>query len=316
MRNVFTIASLSQTTTSEPPRSLRRRWAPISTPRLDESMNVVPVRSTTTLLRPASIGADTRCLNSGAVNRSISPVTATMWVSLSTCRSLIAKSIAMSGYLMPGPSRSESSPVRVREPDEQELSIALGCDGKLVRELLDHVADAGHRGVHDQRLASALAQRADPQEKRTVARVERDIDVVVDAVGGSAGGDQVGHQHGVVEPVEREIGARGEHADHAAQDGTHQGPGGDRDCRRRLEAPHASPSRGRQRNDMAMRLPRTGCTSRSIESASAAISGSPTPGPPESALGPRPCPRSLTTSSSRSPSGRISTSIGPSSSPR
>src|SRR5687768_2846662 len=259
MRNVLTIASLEHTITSEPSSRRSRRWAPISTPSDDESMNVVPVRSTTTLLRPASIGADTRCLNSGAVNRSISPVTATMWVSVSTCRSLIAKSIAMSGYVMPGPSRSESSPVRVREPDVEELSIALGRDGKLVRELLDNVADARHCGVHDQRLAPALAQRTDPQQKRTVTRVERDIDVVVNAVGGSAGGDEVGDEHGVIEPVEREIGARGEHADHAAQDGAHQGAGRDRDGRRRLEVPHASPSRGRQRNDMAMRLPRTGC---------------------------------------------------------
>ena len=45
--------------------------------------------------RPASIGADIRCLNSGAVNRSISPATATTCVSSSTLRSAISKSIAI-----------------------------------------------------------------------------------------------------------------------------------------------------------------------------------------------------------------------------
>ena len=60
---------------SLPPRAFSRRCAPISTPRLEESMNVVSVRSTITCSTPAAIGAITRCLNSGAVNRSTSPLT-------------------------------------------------------------------------------------------------------------------------------------------------------------------------------------------------------------------------------------------------
>src|SRR4051794_36664107 len=58
-------------------------------------------------------------------------------------------------YVMPGPRRIESSPVGVREADVQVLRLAVRRHGELVRELLDHVADARHRGVHDQGLAAA-----------------------------------------------------------------------------------------------------------------------------------------------------------------
>src|SRR6185312_11452689 len=61
----------------------------------EESMNVVPVRSTMTRSDPAAIGAITRCLNSGAVKRSTSPVTATTWMAASMRRSSIAKSMAI-----------------------------------------------------------------------------------------------------------------------------------------------------------------------------------------------------------------------------
>src|ERR1044072_1580599 len=128
-------------------------------------MKVVAVRSTITLERPASIGSDMRCLNSGAVNRSISPVTATTWVSSSMRRSLISKSMAIDLVVIRGRCRFESSPVGVGEPDVQELSLPFRGDGKLVGELLDHVADARHGSVDDQGLASALAQRADAEQQ-------------------------------------------------------------------------------------------------------------------------------------------------------
>ena len=105
----------------------------------------------------------------------------------------------------------------------EELLVALGRDGELVGELLDHVAHAGHGCVDDQGLAAAVAQRADAEQQRAVARVEGHVDLVVHAVGGGAGRDQVGDEHGIVEPVERQVGAGCEHADDAAQDGADEG---------------------------------------------------------------------------------------------
>ena len=72
-------------------------------------MKVVSVRSTMTCVAPASIGADTRCLNSGAVNRSISPVTATMCVLVVDGRSSIAKAMAIERVI---PARPDSNPAR------------------------------------------------------------------------------------------------------------------------------------------------------------------------------------------------------------
>src|SRR5262245_52495980 len=216
---------------------------------------------------------------------------------------------------MPGRSRFESSPVGVGEPDVEELCLSLRTDDQLVRELFDHVTDAGHRGVDDERLAAALAERPDAQHQRAVARVERHVDLVVDAVGGSARGDQVGDQHGVVEPVERKVGAGGEHADDAAQDRAHERARGDGDRCGALLAGHATPSRGPHENDIRSRLPRIGASWTSTESARAAISGSPRPGPSTSGLGPMPRPRSATITSSCSPLGLTTTSIGPGSSP-
>ena len=54
----------------------------------------------------------------------------------------------------------------------EKLCLSVRTDRKLVRQLLDHVTDARHRGVDDQRLAAALAQRADAQEQRAVAGVQ------------------------------------------------------------------------------------------------------------------------------------------------
>ncbi len=58
-------------------------------------MNVASVRSTTTRPTSAAIGAMTRSLNSGAVKRSTSPVTAITCVSPSSRRSSIENSSAI-----------------------------------------------------------------------------------------------------------------------------------------------------------------------------------------------------------------------------
>src|SRR4051794_33231159 len=210
MRNVLTIASLEQTITSEPSSRRSRRCAPISTPSEDESMNVVSVRSTTTWVRPASIGAETRCLNSGAVKRSISPVTATTCVSPSTMRSSIEKAMAI-GRCHPRQTHSVIPAERlvrragVLQPDMEVLAFALRRHAELVGELLDHVADPRDRGVDDERITAAGPQRADAQAERARAGLERDVDGAVQDMRGGSRRDQVGDQDGVVEPVQRQV---------------------------------------------------------------------------------------------------------------
>src|SRR3954447_1189776 len=232
IRKVLTIASLEHTITSEPSSRRRRRCAPISTPSDDESMNVVSVRSTTTCVRPSSIGADTRCLNSGAVNRSISPATDTMCVSASTERSSIAKAMAIADVLpRPGPFRILVGGLVRRagifQTDVQELLLALRSHAHLVRELLDDVADARNRGVDDQRVPTTGAQWPDAQRQRARAGLEGHVDRRAQHVRGGAGGDQVSHQDRVVEAVQGQVGARGEHAHDATQDRPHKRAGGD-----------------------------------------------------------------------------------------
>ena len=169
-----------------------------------------------------------------------------------------------------------------------------GRDAKLVGELLDHVADAGDGGVDDERVAAAGAQRTDPQRQRARAGLEGHVDGAVQHVRGRAGGDQVGDQHRVVQAVERQVGARGEHADDAAEDRADERPGGDRNGRRRVRADRArrhaaSPGRCRA-NVIATRLPPPGTGWSSTSSAIAAISGRPRPGPVVSELVPMPRP--------------------------
>ena len=66
-------------------------------------MNVASVRSTITRSIPDAIGAITRCLNSGAVNRSTSPLTATTCALPSIRRSSIENSIAIASQPSPSP---------------------------------------------------------------------------------------------------------------------------------------------------------------------------------------------------------------------
>ena len=90
----------------------------------------------------------------------------------------------------------------------------------------------GTAGVDDQRLAAARAQRPDAQEQRAVAGLEVDVDGGGPHVRGRARGDQVGDEDGVVEAVERQVGAGGEHADHAAQHRADERPAGNGHTRR------------------------------------------------------------------------------------
>ena len=176
----------------------------------------------------------------------------------------------------------------------QVLALALRGDAQLVGELLDHVADARDRGVDDERVAAAGAQRADAQRERARTGLEGDVDGPVQHVRGGARGDQVGDQDGVVQAVERKVGAGGEHAHDAAQDRADERAGGDRDGRRRVDAlrarRHATSPRRCRENVMATRLPPPGTGWSSTSSAIAAISGRPRPGPVVSELVPMPRP--------------------------
>ena len=77
--NVLAMFASVLTIVSTPSRERRRLTAPMRTPSAVESRNVVSVRSTTIRVRPDSSASPSAALSSGAVNRSISPPTATTW---------------------------------------------------------------------------------------------------------------------------------------------------------------------------------------------------------------------------------------------
>src|SRR3954469_10143879 len=152
------------------------------------------------------MAAVTRCLNSGAVKRSTSPLTAITCVCGSWRRSSISNSMAIAVR-----DRSHTRGIRnlrryeglgnlgaavaVGQAYVEELA-RLGTSGRdlhRVRELLDHVAHAGHRRVDDQRLAAAVAQRTDAQGEPALPGLEGDLDALGRDVRGRACGDQVGH---------------------------------------------------------------------------------------------------------------------------
>src|SRR4051794_32392040 len=147
-------------------------------------MNVVSVRSTITWVRPASIGAETRCLNSGAVKRSISPVTATTCVAPSTTRSSIEKAMAIASChprtrRIPIPSDRLGCGAGVLQAPVQVLALALGPPPQLVGELLDDIAHPRTRRVDDERVAATRAQRPDTQAQGARAGLEGDVDRAV-----------------------------------------------------------------------------------------------------------------------------------------
>ncbi len=245
-------------------------------------MNVVSVRSTTTCSTPAAIGAITRCLNSGAVKRSTSPLTETTCASLPTARSLIANSIAMLS-----PSRGANPPMSRRagtraRPRSRPRSASASRSITL--------PTPGTAASPTSARPPPATQRSDAEVERARRRRERDVDRLVGDVGGCARGDDVGDEHRVVEPVERQVGARGEHPDDAAQHRADERAGGDRDARRRrpsrsCDAPHR---RSACASAEGHRQPAAGALERSISEASrsaprsAAARG---PGPAVSGLG-------------------------------
>src|SRR5438093_9551648 len=161
--------------TSAPSRERRRLTAPISTPSAVESRKVVSVRSTTIRDFPPSIASVSFCLSSGAVNRSISPRTATTWRSASRGSSVRANSGGIGGGLWQATwlKRCAPSSRAEREFQREHLApVAAGLDADLVGDALEHVADAGQRRVGEQAARAALAELADVQLDRVAVGVE------------------------------------------------------------------------------------------------------------------------------------------------
>ena len=140
------------------------------------------------------------------------------------------------------------------------------------------------------RRRDAVGRRASPT--RPLAGSELHVDGL-GRVAGGARGDHVGDQDGVVEAVERQVGAGGEHAHHPAQHGPTSGPDATEIVvsasgigsppppsmegigSSGMLAPLRHTTGGEH---MLARLPRSGSCSISSCEASAAISGSPRPG--------------------------------------
>src|SRR6478672_10065829 len=172
-----------------PSRERRRLTAPMRTPSAVESRNVVSVRSTTMRVRPDSSASPRAALSSGAVNRSISPPTATTW-RVSSIGSLLRENSGGIGSLrltdLPAVRRARRPACESRpeaQPQDQFGRLALG------------------------------AQLADAQLEVLVVGGDHDADMAVARVDRCVRGDRVGEQDGVVEPVDRALGAGGEHAD-------------------------------------------------------------------------------------------------------
>src|SRR5919197_2359674 len=309
-----------------PSRERRRFTAPIRTPSAVESRNDVFVRSTTMRVWPDSTASPSADFSSGAVNRSISPATATTWRS-SSIGSWVSKNSG--GILAPtfttpratrrarrvfrhGPPGSGGGSSGEPQPQDQLVAVGPPAGLDLVGDPLEDVPDARERGVVQHRLGAPGAQPADAQLEPGLARVDVDADRPRLRVLACVRGDRVGEQQRVVEAVDRALGPSGEHADHAAEDGTDERVVADAHRRRAGHRPRPTspPSR--------LNVIRTSvCSSwpvpSSSDSASVAMSGRPRPRPGLSARGRIPRPRSVTTTVRWRSSMWARTPIGPSS---
>ena len=211
-----------------------------------------------------------RCLNSGAVKRSISPADRD---DVRVVVDLAVRDLELDRHPrdpIPAASRIYRGRGRVGEPDVQELARrprgTRSARPRAARSRCRRRAPRRRRSAPRRRprAAGRRAARASaaPGSSATSTRLARHVR-------GRARGDQVGDQHGVVEAVEREVGARGEHADDAPQHGADERAGRDRDGGQRLAARRSvgrvtrASRRGRRRNDIAQAAARAGAPARS-----------------------------------------------------
>src|SRR4051794_25810661 len=160
--------SSTLTIVRRPSRERSRLTAPIRTPSAVESRNVVSVRSTTIRVCPDSIASDRADLSSGAVKRSISPRTATMWRSASSDSWLRLNSggIPFLWLIVSG--------LGERHADTQLLAVLARALVDLVGDALEHVADAGQRRVGDEPFGPSLCKRSHHDLERRVVGAHDD----------------------------------------------------------------------------------------------------------------------------------------------
>src|SRR3954453_1343058 len=161
-----------------PSRERRRFTAPMRTPSAVESRNVVSVRSTTIRIRPASSAPPRAAFSAGAVNRSISPATAT------TCRVSSMGSLVRvnSGGIgldrltdVTAERRAPSSGAEVQAQD-QLAAVAVGhrADMDVVGDAVEDVAHPGQVPVGKQLLRAIWSQIRDPQLETLVVGGDHD----------------------------------------------------------------------------------------------------------------------------------------------
>src|SRR4051812_23136067 len=298
-----------------PSRERRRLTVPMSTPSAVESRNVVSPRSTTIRDLPPSMASPSAVFSSGAVNRSISPRTATTCVAGSTASWVSANSGGISSLSLTNLKARAGRDASLAEGEAEQQLRPIGAH--VGGDALEDVAHAlQRRGLH-QRLAAVVGQRADAQEQARRLGGAVDGDTAAGGVAGRVGGDGVGQQQGVVEAIDRALGAGGEHPDDAAEHRAEQlgAPDGQRRLvdRRGLGAHAIAPGMEPSSSNTI----RTSVSSRSLvpsssDDASVAMSGRPRPSPGLSGRGRIPRPSSATTTV-RAPSlSPADTAIGPS----
>src|SRR4051794_30532515 len=166
-----------------PSRERRRFTAPMRTPRAVESRNVVSVRSTTIRVRPDSSASPRAAFSSGAVNRSISPATATTWrvSSIGSLMRLNSGGIGLSTLTdLAARRRVALSRAEVQAKDELgRLAVGVGPGLDVVGHAVEDVADAGKVAVGEQAARPVGSQLADAQLEALVVGGDDDVHVAV-----------------------------------------------------------------------------------------------------------------------------------------
>src|SRR5512133_1884020 len=171
------------TIVSTPSRERRRFTAPMRTPRAVESRNVVSVRSTTIRVWPDSSASPRAALSSGAVNRSISPATATTWrdSSIGSVLSVNSGGIGFSRLTdRAAERRAPASRTEVQTQDQLAgLAVGRGARVHVVGHAIEDVAHAREVAVGQQPAATVGAQLADAQLEVVVVGGHDDVHVHV-----------------------------------------------------------------------------------------------------------------------------------------
>src|SRR6478735_7787738 len=181
------------TIVSTPSRERRRLTAPIRTPSAVESRNVVAVRSTTIRVLPDSSASPRAAFSSGAVNRSISPATATTWRA-SSIGSLVRVNSGGIGFVRltdrTAERRAPCSAVEVQAEDElASVPVRHRAGLDVVGDAIEDVPDARQVAVGQQLLRPVGAQLGHPQLEALVVGGHHDADVAVAGVHRRVSGD-------------------------------------------------------------------------------------------------------------------------------